>query len=71
MDLWFLKGDITMAKYTNALRKITTDPIIHVDGSPTNYRPDAHKYFCERCYKRNGGICPDTGRKGKKQFCTA
>ena len=60
-----------MAKYTNAIKGAKTAPLLHVDGDPTNYKPDKHQFFCKRCFERNGGICPDTGRKAKKQYCNA
>ena len=57
-----------MKTYTNAIDGTTTAPILKVDASPTNYRPDTHKKFCERCFSRNR-VCPSTGGKRKSEFC--
>lgn len=37
-------------------------------GKTTNYAPDTHKIFCERCYKYNRG-CPETKSHKKSKTC--
>lgn len=34
----------------------------------TNYAPDTHKAFCDRCFKHNR-CCPLTGKKTKSETC--
>lgn len=37
----------------------------------TNYPPDTHKEFCDRCYNRyNGGVCPETGTRARSKKCS-
>lgn len=35
----------------------------------TNYAPDSHRKFCLRCYAKNGGRCPATGRIAMSRTC--
>lgn len=34
----------------------------------TNYAPDSHSKFCNRCYVHNAG-CPLTGKSHKSKTC--
>ena len=39
-----------------------------VKNPTTNYAPDKHKIFCERCFKSRG-YCYDTGDQRKSFAC--
>lgn len=41
---------------------------VQIKRNTTNYAPDSHKKFCERCYKHNG-VCPMTGNKSRSTKC--
>ena len=59
-----------MQVFTNKLQGTTTDPVLHLDSTPTNYRKDSHERFCARCFKHNGK-CLNTGSKHKDSSCRA
>ena len=39
-----------------------------VGKGTTNFAPDSHKKFCERCYEYNK-MCPATGKATKSSSC--
>lgn len=50
-----------MKKITEKMGKKTT----------TNYPPDSHAKFCERCFRRyNNGICPANGKAYPSKKCS-